>query len=375
LISVLVCASAVIVGDGLSQQVVGLPCPETSGSQTAPVGALSDPPVPPLVDYYNTPVPSPVLPAAEPLHRPPGPSVVEVRGEPYKYAYYVNGARETVRGMGYNVAYHLWGWDCAARARRYDRDFTAIRAAGYDTLIGWDEGEFDDLTMEKAAQHGLGVVLPYDFPRGVDWGDPAVREVQQQRVETLVRRYSLHPALRMWGLGNEVVFAIGDPNSPRARAFADFFAALAERVHQLDPNHPVLYRDGEDVYYGPIRDALRARGLEQPWMIYGMTTFTFRLQDILDGWPSDDFRVPVLVSEFGLDNYPWPQRADGLVRMWQIIRQHDAYVLGGAVYAWTTQGIEVTDATQFGLVDATNRPVDGSLDALRAALASAPTPP
>ncbi len=367
----LLAASALLVGSSLVQTGSNTPCPAAPATATAAGGTPTDPPVPPLADYYFTPVPSPVLPSAEPIRRMPGPSTVEVRGEPYHYTYYVNGTPQTIHGMGYNVAYRLWGWDCEARARRYDRDFAAIRAAGYDTLIGWDEGEFDDLTMEKAEQYGLGVVLPYDFPRDVDWDDPAVRQVHQQRVETLVRRYANHPALRMWGLGNEVVFAIGDPNSARAQAFADFFAGLAARVHELDPHHPVVYRDGEDVHYPPIRDALRARGLEQPWMVYGMTAFTFRLQDILDDWPSADFHVPLLVSEFGLVDYPLPQRASGLVRMWDIIRQHSDYVIGGAVYAWTTQGIEVTD-TQFGLVDGANHPIDGSLDALRAALTGAP---
>jgi hypothetical protein len=365
-------ASALLVGEGPAQVPGNTPCPADAASASPSGTATTDPPVPPLADYYFTPVPSPVLPSAEPVHRMPGPSVVEVRGEPGHYAYYVNGAPQTIHGMGYNVAYRLWGWDCAARARRYDRDFAAIRAAGYDTLIGWDEGEFDDLTFEKAEQYGLGIVLPYDFPRDVDWSDPAVRQVHQQRVETLVQRYAAHPALRMWGLGNEVVFAMGDPNSPRAQAFADFFADLAARVHQLDPNHPIIYRDGEDVYYGPVRDALRARGLEQPWMVYGMTTFTFRLQQILDDWPAADFHVPLLVSEFNLDNYPLPQRATGLVRMWDIIRQHDSIVLGGAVYAWTTQGIETTD-TEFGLVDGANRPIDGSLDALRTAFSASPS--
>jgi hypothetical protein len=367
LASMVLGGSLLLAAGGLGQLGGSVPCPATPVAGGTSGGAPSDPPVPPLADYYFTPVATPVLPRTEPVRRLPGPSVVEVRGEPYHYAYYVNGTRQTLRGMGYNVAYRLWGWDCEARARRYDRDFAAIRAAGYDTLIGWDEGEFDDLTLEKAAEHGLGVVLPYDFPRDVDWSDPTVRRVHQQRVETLVRRYAGHPAIRMWGLGNEVVFAIGDPNNPRAQAFAEFFADLAQRVRQIDSTHPVIYRDGEDVYYGPVRDALRARGLEQPWMVYGMTAFTFRLQNILDDWPSADFRVPVLVSEFGLVDYPLPQRAAGLVRMWDIIRRHEDRVLGGAVYAWTTQGIEVTD-TQFGLVDAANRPIDGSLDALRAAL-------
>jgi beta-galactosidase/beta-glucuronidase len=369
LLGVLALASLALLGAGAAQSTPGAPC-APAAARPAVVPAPTDPPVPPLADFYLTPYPSPVIPSGNPLPTAAGPSRVEVRGEPYHYTYTVNGAPAVLRGMGYNVAYRFWGWDCEARARRYDRDFAAIRGAGFNTLIGWDEGEFDDLTLAKAQEHGLGVVFPYDFPRDGDWDDPAYRLIHTERVEALVRRYAGHPALRMWGLGNEVILGIGDPASPRARAFGQFYAALAERVHQLDPTHPIIYRDGEDQYYGPIRDALRARDLEQPWMIYGMTAFTFRLQAILDDWPTADFRVPLVVSEFGLVDYPLPLRAEGLARMWDIVRQHDDYVLGGAVYAWTTEGIETTDI-QFGLVDGQAQPIDGSLAALSRRLAAA----
>jgi beta-galactosidase/beta-glucuronidase len=318
-----------------------------------------------------------VLPSAAPVRTAGAPSIVEVRGEPYRYTYHVNGRPALVRGIGYNVAYRGWGWDCAARAARYHRDFAMMRAAGFDTLVGWDEGEFDDLTLGKAHQHGLGVMFPYDLPPTSDWSDPAVRQVHQQRVEALVRRYASHPALRMWGLGNEVLWKIDDVSSPQTLAFAEFFAALAERVHTLDPNHPVVYRDSEDTRVAPIRDALRERGLEQPWFIYGTDTFTFRLREILENWPTADFPVPLLVSEFGLVGYRRAERPGGLARMWDLVRQHHAYVLGGAVYAWTTDGIERTGGPftdrDFGLVDGNGHPVDGALDVLRAVL-HAPLP-
>lgn len=331
--------------------------------------APTDPAIPPLADFYRTPLPLPVLPSADPMPTSGAPSLVEVRGQPGQYSYYVNGQPVVFHGVGYNVAYRLWGWSCEARARRYDRDFSAIKAAGFDTLLGWDEGEFDDLTLDKAQKYGLGVVFPYNFAPEGDWESLAYRQGQSERVITLVRRYAHHPALRMWGLGDEVVLAIGDPSSPRARAFADFFADLAQVVHQLDPSHPILYRDGEDSYYAPIRDALRARGIEQPWLVYGTNVFTLRgMHSVLDGWLRDDFRVPLLVSEFGLDQYPPADRPEGLVAMWDIIRQHDAYVLGGAIYAWTTAGIELTD-TQYGLVDSDGQPIDGALRALSARLA------
>lgn len=361
-----------------AQSVGNLPCPGTAAAPPAPPASATPPVVPPPDTGPVPPTPTAVLPGVEPLRPVGAPSTVEVRGEPYHYAYYVNGTRSFLQGIGYNVAYRAWGWDCAARAARYDRDFALMRAAGFNTLVGWDEGEFDDLTLDKAQQYGLGVVFPYDLPPSSDWSDPTVRRVHQQRVESLVRRYASHPALRLWGPGNEVTWNLADVTSPRARAFGEFYAALVERIHQLDPNHPVIYRDSEDLRFQPVRDALRARGLEQPWMVYGTNTFSFHLGEILDNWPAADFRVPLLVSEFGLVDYPRAERPEGLARMWGIVRQHDAYVLGGSVYTWTTEGIERVEGPftdyVFGLVDGDARPVDGALDALRAAL-SAPAAP
>jgi hypothetical protein len=171
----------------------------------------------------------------------------------------------------------------------------------------------------------------------------------------------------MWGLGNEVMYLLGGTTSPRAQAFAEFYAELVEEVRALDPNHPIVYRDSEDLYLAPIRDAPRARGLEQPWMVYGMTIFSLRLESILDEWPSQDFQVPLLVSEFNLADYPREERGAGLMHMWDVIHDYSAYVLGGSVYAWTTEGLETSDATIFGLVDNQNQPVDGALDAVRKA--------
>ena len=371
-------ACLVLVAASAAQPAGNEPCPGTASGQTSAQASATSPAVPTPAPVNAPATPTAVLAGGEPVRAASERSVVEVRGVPYQYAYYVNGARTQVRGMGYNVAYRAWGWDCAARAARYDRDFSLIRAAGFNTLVGWDEGEFDDLMLDKAQQYGLGVVFPYDLPPASDWSDPAVRRRHLERVESLVRRYANHPALRIWGPANEVTWQLADVTSPRSRAFAEFYATLVERIHQLDPYHPIVYRDSEDLRFQPVRDALRARDLEQPWVIYGTNTFSFRLGELLDNWPTADFRVPLLVSEFGLVSYPRPERPEGLARMWEIIRQHEAYVLGGSVYAWTTEGIEriegpFTDYV-FGLVDGDARPVDGALDALRAALAASPAP-
>ncbi|HZU07746.1 MAG TPA: glycoside hydrolase family 2 TIM barrel-domain containing protein [Chloroflexota bacterium] len=304
----------------------------------------------------SEPETSPALPA--------GPSVVTIEGEPFQFTYKVNGVRQVIRGIGYNVAYATH--DRAWRAARYARDFALIRAAGFNTLIGWDEREFDELTLDQAHAHGLGVIWPYRFPPDGDYTDPAFRAQQRERVLRFVAQYARHPAVRMWGLGNEVLHDMPEERWPtQAEAFADFYAELVVAVHALDPSHPVLYRDSEDVWFEPVRAALVARGLEQPWMVYGANIFTFRLRELIEGWPSRGLRVPLLISEYGPTGFAPEDRPAALVAMWDIIRQYRAYVLGGAIYAWTTEGIEAIDRV-YGLVDDAGQPVDGALAAIAA---------
>ena len=96
------------------------------------------------------------------------------------------------------------------------------------------------------------VYLPFG-----QWDIPlAYRADQLQRVLTFVKRYADHPALRMWGLGDETEWGLRGAGSARAQAFGELLADIAQKVHETDPNHPILYRDSEDVYIQPIRDAL-----------------------------------------------------------------------------------------------------------------------
>jgi len=303
--------------------------------------------------------------ASEPADEAPeiaGSTVVAIQGQAYRYTYTVNGQRQVLRGIGYNVPYA--SRSRAWRAQRYDRDFGMMRAAGFNTLIGWDEREFDDLTLDKAQQYGLGVVWPYELPADGDYTDPAYCAEQRARVIELIKRYASHPALRMWGLGNEVFHDMPEQGRPeRAPAFAEFYANLIDEAHALDPNHPVVYRDSEDVWFEPLEQALIAHGLEEPWVVYGANIFTPRVSELIRDWPERGLRIPLLISEYGPTGYAPTDRPAALVSMWDMIRQGRDYVLGGSIYAWTTEGIEAIDRV-YGLVDDDGEPVDGALAAI-----------
>jgi beta-galactosidase/beta-glucuronidase len=273
--------------------------------------------------------------------------------------------------MGYNPqSDQLTG---EQRATRLERDFQQMRAAGINTVFGWDPVEFDELTLEAAAQAGLGVAIPYDVDFNADFREGDVRHRATDQVLQLVSHHQGHPALRMWALGNELfqrsvppnwcATPISDDDTQRGRALADWLIEAADAVHAADPRHPVLYREAEESYLPWLANALRERPASRPWLIYGMNAYTPRLGDILKVWPQLGLDAAVLVSEFALYSAPRGARAQGFRDLWATIRSQPDYVLGGAVYVWCTDGPETVDQA-YGLVDRQGQPVDDALQAI-----------
>ncbi len=337
-------------------------------------GAAAPPAEPAVAETASSTaeMPSAAEPGAEAsVARPPAegavslpPSQVAIAQRPDgTFDYRVNGKSEFIRGVGYNPI--TKGQTSAQRAARFDRDFTAIAAMGVNTITGWDESEFDELLMAKAAEHGLGVILPFELRPAWAYDDPKVRQQILDDVGKRVERFKNSPALRMWGLGNEVLHGIVPRGGARANAFAAFLVEASDAVNRLDPNHPVLYRDAEDVFLDPVARALRAKPQNRPWFVYGMNFFTTRMEDALNKGPVRSFRQPVMISEFAPVGLRSADRAMAYVKLWNVIRSHRPMLLGGSAYVWSTAGPEPLDRG-FGLTTETGEPVDGALAALTA---------
>ena len=86
-----------------------------------------------------------------------------------------------------------------------ERDFARMAALGVNTIQGWNAELFDEGLMNAAAANGLGVILPFELDPKADYSDYATRTRLMGRIEEWVRRFRNHPALHMWGLGNEVL--------------------------------------------------------------------------------------------------------------------------------------------------------------------------
>ncbi len=112
-----------------------------------------------------------------------------------------------------------------------------IRTWGADQLEPrvWPDGREMSL-LDRADELGLKVCAGYwvEHPSsGFNYDDPAQVEQQLKDVRTFVNRWKDHPALLMWGVGNEVA------GPDMARVFRELNSISAE-IKRLDPNHPTM---------------------------------------------------------------------------------------------------------------------------------------
>jgi hypothetical protein len=280
---------------------------------------------------------------------------------------------ETIRGVGYNPWYASLSAD--QRAALYDRDFSDMHQHGINTIEGWFENQFDSVTLDAAARNGIGVLMPFELNQDWDYSDPNVQAGILARLSDYVEKYKSYPAVRMWAPGNEnmhrILFAhmVSHANDPayqaRAAAFAAFLPQVVDRIHTLDPDHPVVYRDAEDLYLPWIVNAFaQAGGGDRPWLVYGANVYSSaRLQDIISRWPTQWPGRKLLISEYAPGGMSPADRPLGFQQEWQVIQSRPDVVLGGLAYTWATNGPEDLDRV-FGLVDPNGNPTDGALAAL-----------
>jgi len=116
-----------------------------------------------------------------------------------------------------------------------------LRDLGGNTIRTWGVGqlgltESGKLLLDECNELGLTALvgLWVNHPRhGHDYDDEAMLQAQRDRIRSAVQKYRDHPALLMWGLGNEME---GDGDDPRVWQELE---VLARIIKEEDPEHPV----------------------------------------------------------------------------------------------------------------------------------------
>lgn len=109
-------------------------------------------------------------------------------------------------------------------------------AAGGNSIRTWHLSH-SDRTLDRAAELGLTVTVGMWLGHerhGFNYSDPAQVSADKERAREAVLKYKDHPAVLLWGIGNEME---GNGQNPKVwQAVND----IARMIKELDPNHPTM---------------------------------------------------------------------------------------------------------------------------------------
>jgi hypothetical protein len=152
----------------------------------------------------------------------PGPKEVKLEKTGSKYTLTVDGEPFFVKGAGLEFG-----------------NIGALASHGANAFRTWrtENGkQTGKEVLDAAYDHGLMVCMGLEVGRerhGFDYNDPEAVKEQLEYLRGEVRKYRDHPALLVWGIGNELNLRATNP------AVWDAVDEIARMIHKEDPNHPV----------------------------------------------------------------------------------------------------------------------------------------
>jgi hypothetical protein len=150
-----------------------------------------------------------------------GPAKVEVQNVGGKYQLLVNGKPFYIKGAGLEFG-----------------NQEKLAAHGGNSFRTWrtENGrESGQQVLDRAHKNGLYVMMGLEVARerhGFDYSNPEDVARQLATIKAEVLKYKDHPALLLWGIGNELNL---DSKNPKVW---DAVNEISKMIHEVDPNHP-----------------------------------------------------------------------------------------------------------------------------------------
>lgn len=162
--------------------------------------------------------------------------------------------------------------------------------AGGNTIRTWGTENGLEI-LDEAQKRGLKVMMGLWVQHerhGFDYNDEAKVKMQLENFRRDIRKFKDHPALLLWGIGNE--YELNYTNTKVWSAVND----IAKMVHEEDPNHPT-----STVTAGTNAEKLKFVMDELTEIdIYGINTYA-DIDNVKTVLKDGGFKKPYMITEWG----------------------------------------------------------------------------
>jgi hypothetical protein len=170
--------------------------------------------------------------------------------------------------------------------------FSQVRAAGGNSVRLWT-ADYAQPLLDSAQAQNLTVLLGlWMIPErdGFDYYDKKAIDKQLLALRKEVIRYRNHPALLAWDVGNEM-----DVSALNLEVYTAI-NQVAQMIHQLDPNHPVVTTIAERKILPEVRKRC-------PDLDFVALNSYANLLDMPQYLRSINWQQPYIITEFGTRGY------------------------------------------------------------------------
>ena len=149
------------------------------------------------------------------------------------------GEKVTIQKIGGKVTLLVEGEPFEVHGVGGDGDLGKLKASGGNAVRTWGIDENTQAILDDAHIKGIKVALGFWLGHerhGFSYTDWDSNVNQAESLFAAVKKYKDHPALLLWGLGNEME---GFEKSSNPAIFTQI-EYLARKVKQIDPHHPIM---------------------------------------------------------------------------------------------------------------------------------------
>ena len=258
---------------------------------------------------------------------------VEIRKEKGGFRLYRGGKPYTIKGAVY------WG---NPRGRFplsgiAERGGNSVRCGGGNIPRILDEAHRLGMTVT------VGLRMKMEAVHKFDYSDERAVQEQFAQVKATVLRLKDHPALLMWGIGNELSM------NYRNRKVWDAVNDVARMIHQVDGAHPALtVIGGGSIARGDIKEIkTRCPDLDLLGINYYKGVETVPAKIRADGWdrpyvvtewgPSGDWQVPKTAWKAAIEETSTQKAQRYLERYRNTMLKDAERCLGSYVFIWSSR--------------------------------------